>query len=92
VQFVAGARGRSVGLAVPEGEPGGRHHPERRVRSVRVVVAAPVLDEHRASARQENSSTDSSSSRTLEPKLSTYGFCHGEPGSMYALVTSRSVV
>jgi hypothetical protein len=39
----------------------------------------------RASARQENSSTARNSSRMREPKLSTYGFCHGEPGSMYAL-------
>jgi hypothetical protein len=38
-----------------------------------------------ASARQENSSTASSSSRTREFNDSTYGFCHGDPGSMYAV-------
>jgi hypothetical protein len=36
----------------------------------------------RASARQENSSRFSSSSRTREWKDSTNGFCHGAPGSM----------
>jgi hypothetical protein len=29
----------------------------------------------------------SSSSWSREPKLSTYGFCHGEPGSTYPLPT-----
>jgi hypothetical protein len=38
-------RGRQVGLSVAERESGGCHHPERRVRPVLVVVAAPVFDQ-----------------------------------------------
>src|SRR5919199_999607 len=37
-----------------------------------------------ASARQENCSTSSSSSRTRPLNDSTYGFCQGAPGSMNA--------
>ena len=35
-----------------------------------------------ASSRLLKASTASSSSRSRPPKLSTYGFCQGEPGSM----------
>src|SRR3954451_14479447 len=43
----------------------------------------------RASARQENCSTSSSSSRTRPLKDSTDGFCHGAPGSMNAVSALR---
>ena len=71
-EFGAGGRGGKVGRPLADGERGGGHHPERAVLSAVVVVLAPVLIRTCAPARQENSSTERSSSRTRPPKLSTH--------------------
>jgi hypothetical protein len=48
-----------------------------------VVLDPPVPTSTWASSRVLKASTASSSSRSRLLKLSTYGFCQGEPGSMW---------
>lgn len=72
-------------LDEPGGERGPGQHSERGVRSVVVVVDPPVLDQDLRLGQAGERFDGQQLVPDPGPKLSTYGFCHGEPGSMYAL-------
>jgi hypothetical protein len=75
---------RCYGVAETGGARDRGHDLKRGVRTVVAAILAPVLDQHYAYREERADSAGSRSSRMREPKLSTSGFCHSEPGSISA--------